>query len=120
MRTADQRTVPRLVRFTVSPGETGKRRVRAILRTHLARESVQTVRRFLVHVLAALGGLLVVCVVFPAALRPDTRRALLVLWAVVAISAIVASAFEWRLGRKESRLLAEPEGDPPAPRTDDR
>ena len=102
-----------LVRFTIPAGDPGTRHVRAILRTHIAHESTRSLRRFLVHLLAALGGFMVVYVLFPNAMSDDSRRTLLGIWAVCALAAAGAAVVEWRLRREETRLLADERDTPP-------
>ena len=102
---------PDLIRFAMSPDLPGRERLRAILRTHLACESAQTLRRFLVHVLAGLGGLVVLCVALPGTVSAETHRSLLAVWAVCLMVAVATAILEWRFRRREARLLAESDLD---------
>ena len=108
MRSATHRVVaPEVVRFTMPTGDADTHQVRAILRTHIAHESTRSLRQSFVHLLAALGGFVIVCMLFPALISDDTRRAVVGIWVLCALSAVGAAVVEWRLRRREARLLTD-------------
>ncbi|MGD0949749.1 MAG: hypothetical protein ABSA52_20265 [Candidatus Binatia bacterium] len=101
-----------LIHFTMSQQKDRKGdEVRAILEAHLAYEHTRTARQFLVHVLAAVGGLLALSMVFPQIASEELRKALLVLWGVCCMWAIGAAVSERVYRRREAQLLAANEVD---------
>jgi hypothetical protein len=96
-----------LIHFAVSPQNDRKGdEVRAILTAHLACEQTRATRHFLVHVLALVGGLFALSMVFPQVTSEETQRALLIVWGVCCVWAIVVAASEWVYHRRETQLLA--------------
>ena len=109
MRTAsNRRTAPDVIHFAMPPLRDRETReeLRAILRAHLALESTKTLRQFLVHLLAALGGLGVACVLIPDVTSQEVRHTLLWVWALCCLAAVTSAAVEWRFHTQEARLLA--------------
>jgi protein-S-isoprenylcysteine O-methyltransferase Ste14 len=86
--------------------------VRAILATHIAHEGAKTLRQFLAHLLAALGALVVGCVLFPDVASRQVEQALLGIWGVCLAFVVGTALVEWRLHRHEARLLADNHGVP--------
>jgi hypothetical protein len=111
--------MPQLIHFTVAPKtDAAAGNVRAILRVHIAHESAQALRQFVVHLLAALGGLIALCMLFPQWASEEVRRALLDLWGACAVCGTAAAALEWKLYRQEAELLSHNRSRPePDPRT---
>src|ERR1700675_2010883 len=101
-----------LIHFTVpgAPDRAMREELRAILRTHIALESTATLRQFLVHLLGALGGFIVVCELFPEAVSPAARHTLLWIWTLCCLAVFSSAAVEWRLRTEEARLLARNQG----------
>ncbi|HEX7407619.1 MAG TPA: hypothetical protein VF515_08220 [Candidatus Binatia bacterium] len=99
--------MPDLIQFAVSPQDdpTG-REVRAILEAHIAVERTKAARQFWVHLLAAVGGLIALCMVFPQAGSEQMREALLALWGACCVCALAAGGLEWRWHHREAQLLA--------------
>jgi hypothetical protein len=79
----------------------------------MAHQSARTLRRFLVHVLAGLGAVVVMCVLASGILSVQGYQSLIAVWSVCLVSVIGTAAVEWSLGRRESRLIAEEGGDDP-------
>jgi len=102
-----------LFQFSVPPGAEGRQRLRTILRAHLAHQSAKMLRRFLVHVLAGLGAVVVVCVLASGIMSVQGYQSLIAVWSVCLLSVIGAAAVEWSLRRRESRLIAEEDDDDP-------
>ncbi len=99
--------MPSLIQFTVSPqDDPNGAETRALLAAHLAHERVKATRQFWVHLLAAVGGLVALGVLFPQAGSPEIRAALLALWGACCVCAVVAAVLEWKWRRREARLLA--------------
>ncbi|HEY2389083.1 MAG TPA: hypothetical protein VGK30_19190 [Candidatus Binatia bacterium] len=99
-----------VLRFTAPTGAAGRQQLRALLRTHMAHESARTLRRFLVHLLAGLGGVLVACLLLPGIIPVELERPLVGIWTCCLLSVGVAAGFEWRLARAARRLLTEEDG----------
>jgi len=96
-----------LIQFTVSPqSDPIGIATRAILHAHVAHERSKATRRFWVHLLAALGGLVVLCLVFPQAASAQVQDALVALWGACGVCVITAVAVEWRWRRREAQVLA--------------
>jgi len=101
------------IRFTVSPqGDGGD--VRAILAAHMNYEQTKSVRLFWVHVLAALGGLLAFCVVFPRVGAAYLPGIVLTAWCTCALGVVIAAIAERQWQRREADLLirAAPQSNP--------
>jgi hypothetical protein len=96
-----------LIQFTLSPQDDPTiREASAILEAHRAHEHAKAARQFWVHLLAALGGLIVLCMVFPFAGFAPVREILLSLWGACCVCAMVAAGLEWTWHRRELQLLA--------------
>ena len=96
-----------LIQFTVSPrNDPSGAETRVLLEAHLLHERSKTTRQFWVHLLAAVGGLVVLCLVFPQAGSPELREALLALWGACCVCVLAAAALEWKWQRREARMLA--------------
>jgi hypothetical protein len=95
--------VTETVQFGVSPNAAAE--VRAIIEAHLAYEHAQSVRQLLVHLLAALGGLIALCLRFPEIASAEIRTTLLIVWGGSGTCAVVAAACEWWCHHREKRLL---------------
>ena len=96
-----------LIQFTVSPQlPTTSDGVHAILEAHLARERTKAARQFWVHLLALVGGLMGLCLLFPEVASPRLQAVLLALWGACCACALAAAAMEWRWERREAQLLA--------------
>ena len=96
-----------LIHFTVSPQvSTARDDVQAILEAHMARERAKGTRQFWIHLLAVVGGLLGMCLLFPEAASARLQAVLLALWGGCCACAVAAAAMEWRWERREARLLA--------------
>jgi hypothetical protein len=82
-----------------------RERLRALLVTQLALRSTIALRRFLVHVLAALGGLLAVTLVAPEPLAIGLRHALAWTWWACGCTAAASAVAEHGLRADAGRLL---------------
>lgn len=94
-----------LIQFTVS-SQQSQDEVYAILDAHVAREHTRAIRQLCVHVLAVVGGLIALCLLFPDQVSPQLRAMLLALWGVCCVCSLTAAGMEWTCQRREARLLA--------------
>lgn len=102
-----------ILHFTVPSGDAGRKRLHTVLRAHMAHRSARTLRRFLVHVLAGLGTVVVLCVLASGIASVQGYQSLIGVWSACLLSIVVTGAVEWRLRRHESRLIAEDDADAP-------
>ncbi len=92
------------IRFDVSPNDGGA--VRALLQAHLAYEQAKAMRHFWVHVLALLGAVGALCLIFPQWQGTQIRAVLLASWGACVACAAVSGGVEWAWRRRETRLLS--------------
>ena len=96
-----------LVHFTVSPQDDPLGvATRAILVAHLAHQRTKASRQFWVHLLAVLGGVVVLCLMFPEAGSRELRAGVLALWGACGVCVLATLASERRWHRRETHLLA--------------
>lgn len=95
-----------LIHFTVSPqDDPAAVATRAILRAYLAHQRTRASRQFWVNLLAVLGGVVVLCLVFPEAGSGALRAGLLALWGACCVCVLATLALEFRWQRRETHLL---------------
>ncbi len=95
-----------LIHFTVSPqDDPAGLATRAILRAHLGHQRTKASRQFWVHLLAVLGGVVALCLVFPEAGSPELRAGVLALWGACSVCVLATLALEFRWQRRETHLL---------------
>ncbi len=92
------------IRFNVSADDASA--VRALLQAHLAYEHAKAMWHFWVHVLAVLGAVGALCLVFPQWQGTQIRPVLLAFWGTCGAGAAVSGGVEWAWHRRETRLLS--------------
>ncbi len=92
------------IQFKVSPTDCGE--VRAILQAHVAYEHAKAMRLFWVHLLAVVGGVGALCLVFPQWQGGQLRAVLLAFWTACVVCVAISGGVEWVWRRRETRLLS--------------
>ena len=90
-----------------------RERLRALVVTDVTLRNTSALRRFLEHVLAALGGLLVAGVLIVDDPSSEPWRTLALTWMLGAVVAGVSAVVEWQLRSDVRRLLRSAEEDQP-------
>ena len=99
--------MPELIQFTVSPhSDPVGLATRAILQAHFSHERSKARRQFWVNLLAAVGGVVILCLMFPQAASAQLRDVLVALWVACCVCVMTALALEWRWRRREAHVLA--------------
>ena len=100
-----------LIQFTMSSHQSHDE-VYALLDAHMAHEHTKAIRQFCVHVLAVVGGLIALCLLFPDQASPQLQAMLLALWGACCVCSLMAAGMEWKWQRREARLLAANQAAP--------
>ena len=84
--------------------------LRGVLETQFSYERMSAARSLFVHLLAIVGGVIWLQAIWPTLLSEEVRLFILVLWAALLFSAILAAVEEHVSRRKLKHLLAAKKG----------